>query len=173
MSSDTILHQRSVEITIEAPPEPVYKMLSTLERMGEWSPECERIEWREPSAGPVVGARFRGHNRKGIFRWRTENEVETAEPGREFAWVVRLGNAKLIRWRYTMEPRNGVTRLRETFELLRTPVMIEVARNLFWILQNGSRRRRMDHLQKGMEQTLARIKAAVERQRRRGELTSH
>ncbi len=55
--------------------------------MGEWSPECYRCEWLDNSTVAVPGARFRGYNRLGRLRWQWIAIVDTADPGREFAFT--------------------------------------------------------------------------------------
>ena len=38
-------------------------------------PGTELAAWIDGAAGPAVGARFKGHNRKGRTRWPTTCEV--------------------------------------------------------------------------------------------------
>ena len=59
-------------IEIEAAPLAVYELVSDVSRMGEWSPECYQCEWLDGATTAEVGARFRGHNRLGKVRWRTD-----------------------------------------------------------------------------------------------------
>ena len=51
------------ELVVKAAPEQVYDLVADLPRMGEWSPECQRVEWTEGADGPGEGATFIGHNR--------------------------------------------------------------------------------------------------------------
>lgn len=55
--------ERSIEI--DATPQQVYDAVSDLTRMGEFSPECRRVEWLDGAAGPRPGAQFAGHNQGG------------------------------------------------------------------------------------------------------------
>jgi hypothetical protein len=76
----------SQQIVISADPERIYDLVSDLPRMGEWSPECERVEWAGTTTA-AEGARFTGHNRGGPFRlmrWSRHGRVLAADPGREF-----------------------------------------------------------------------------------------
>ena len=94
-SSRWWLRHDASDVVIEALPERVYEMVADLPRMGEWSPECQRVEWLEGSNGPSVGARFIGHNRGGpggLLKWSRRGRVLTAEPGQR----VRLRNRR--RW---------------------------------------------------------------------------
>ena len=57
-------------------------MVADLPRMGEWSPECQRVEWEDGATGPAEGARFVGHNRggpRGLMRWSRRGRVLTAD----------------------------------------------------------------------------------------------
>ena len=56
-------------------------MVSDVTRMGEWSPETIRCTWIDGATGPAVGARFKGTNRRGIFRWSTKPEIVVADRG--------------------------------------------------------------------------------------------
>jgi uncharacterized protein YndB with AHSA1/START domain len=92
-------------IDIAAPATQVYDVLSDVTRMGEWSPECYRCEWIDGEIGPVVGARFRGHNRVGPVRWKTTAIVVAADRGLEFAFTVIHSNGReKTRWRYCLKP---------------------------------------------------------------------
>ena len=55
-------------ITVSAPASLVYGLGSNLARMSEWSPECTRVTWPSPAAGPVLDARFVGHHRPFTLR---------------------------------------------------------------------------------------------------------
>ena len=76
--------QGSVRTTVYAPPEKVYGVLASLERMGDWSPECYKVAWLDGASSPArPGARFKGWNRYSFLRWTITCEVKTAEPGTE------------------------------------------------------------------------------------------
>jgi hypothetical protein len=45
--------------------------ITDVTRMGEWSPECYRCVWLDGATAAYVGARFRGYNKLGRFRWAT------------------------------------------------------------------------------------------------------
>ncbi len=139
-----------VSIEIDAPPEAVYDLVSDITQVGRWSPETYRADWRGGSHGPAVGARFRGWNKRGPLRWFTDCEVETADPGWAFAFRVRGTSA---RWGYRLEPSDGGTRLTETRDLSRSPAVGRWFNRLIGQDQV---------LQRGMQQTVERIKAAAE-----------
>src|SRR5581483_11251812 len=105
----------SIEIsrTIAATPEAVYAAISDVTRMGEWSEECYACEWRDGSAGPVVGATFDGHNRHGTNEWTTQATVIEADPGRAFAFECRMMDFHYSTWGYRIEPTDGGCRVTE------------------------------------------------------------
>ena len=74
--------QGEARLHIELPPEQVYALVADVARMGEWSPETIRAEWVGGATGPVVGARFRGHNKRKAG-WKTTCTITAAEPGRD------------------------------------------------------------------------------------------
>ncbi len=159
MKVDAPLYHGSAEILIQAPPQKVYELVSHLERMGEWSPECYRCEWVGDAEGPTVGVRFKGWNRHGRMKWDTTCRIITAEPNQELAWEVMEPSGRVAtRWRYRFEASDGGTKLVESFEPLHSPLWLRLIQLLFM----GGKRGRMASLQNGMRQTLERIKAAAE-----------
>lgn len=88
---------------IDAPAELVYDLVADLPRMGEWSPECERVIWRGSATSTRPGARFVGHNRRGTVRWMTFGKVVGAERGRYLAFDIHVGPIQVSRWEYLFE----------------------------------------------------------------------
>jgi hypothetical protein len=148
-----------VQVHVDAPPETVYAAVSDVTRMPEWSPETIRCQWLGDARAAVVGARFKGTNKRGIARWSTKPTVVVADPGREFAFDV----GRDVRWTYRFEPEGSGTKLTESFEMLR---------DLPWIYDFLERRvmrvedRRSD-LERGMAATVERVKLVVEAEARR------
>jgi Polyketide cyclase / dehydrase and lipid transport len=104
----------SDSIVIARSPRVLYEMVSDITRMGEWSPICKACWWDE-GASAQAGAWFTGRNETPERTWETRSQVVTAEPGREFAFVV-FGNR--VRWGYTFTPVGGGTRVTESWEFL-------------------------------------------------------
>lgn len=121
----------SASIDVEAPPELVYGLVSDITRMGEWSPECTGGRWLGGATGPVVGARFRGTNKRR-FSWSTSSRVVTAEPGRRFTFERdRPIGFGVMRWSFELSPLPSGTRVTESFEQVRTaPAVAIVAAGL-------------------------------------------
>jgi uncharacterized protein YndB with AHSA1/START domain len=145
-----------VRVHIDAPPEAVWTLMADLERMGEWSPECYRVQWLEGAGSPATpGARFKGWNRYGWMRWSMTCEVRTAEPGRELAWSTVQGGRELVRWRYLSEPADGGADVTESFEVVWLPLMARFAEDV--LMRDRDRRR-----EEAMRATLKRIKDITE-----------
>jgi hypothetical protein len=150
------LTQDSHQIVINTTPDHIYDLVADLTRMGEWSPECERVEWTDGTTVPAEGARFVGHNRGGpfnLFRWSRGGRVLAADPGREFAFVTEEGGRESTVWRYRFEPVEGGTRVTESYDAKWLPGwarIIDVPAN------------RHRELQEAMRHTLEHLKSAAE-----------
>jgi hypothetical protein len=146
-------------VHVNVAPEKLYELVSDVTRMGEWSPETVRCRWLDGATGPVVGARFKGTNRRGLMRWKPR--VVAALPGREFAFVANLMifHREMTKWRYRFESAtDGGTDVTESFEMLSDlPWYISVDER--WLM--GINDHQAD-LQTGMLRTLERIKAVAE-----------
>lgn len=104
-----------VSAVIEAPPDVLYALVSDVTRTGEWSPENVGGQWLDGVTLPEVGARFRGANRRGWRRWSTTCTVVTAEPGRKFAFDVRVGGIRTSRWSYAFRAVGDGTEVTESW----------------------------------------------------------
>jgi hypothetical protein len=150
------LTRDSQQIVISTSPGRIYGLVSDLPRMGEWSPECERVEWTDGATVAAEGARFIGHNRGGPFRlmrWSRRGRVLAADPGREFAFATEEGGRESTVWRYCFEPAEGGTRVTESYEVRWIPAwarMLDIPTN------------RHRELHEAMSHTLGRLKTAAE-----------
>ena len=145
-----------VKIHIDAPPQKVWDTLADVERMGEWSPECNQVRWLDGARSPAkVGARFKGTNKYDWLKWSMRCEVKVADAERELAWSTLRGNREMVRWRYILEPAEGGTELTESFECIWLPLDARLAED--YLMRDRDRRR-----QDAMRTTLERIKAAAE-----------
>ena len=140
---------------IDADPEVLYDLVADVTRMAEWSPETTAARWVGGATGPEVGARFRGSNRRGLLRWSTDPVVEVADRGRTFAFTTTLfGRGRFTRWTYTFTPaEGGGTDVEESWEQV---TAVPVWSRLF--VTDA----RVAELQRGMEETLARLAGAAE-----------
>ena len=148
--------QGEAQAFILSPPSSVFRLVSDITRMGEWSPECRRCEWLDEDAGASVGARFRGYNQRGWLKWQMNCTVSAFEPDRVFAFEVsRPSGQPQTRWRYELEPTEGGSILTESFEVM---WYNNIVTRLFY----GGPQHRLAQLEDGVRQTLARIKVAAE-----------
>ena len=155
-SSRWWLRQDSEQTFVAASAERVYLLLADMPRMGEWSPECQGVEWTGPTSHAAVGARFVGNNRggpRGLMKWSRSGRVLVADPGHEFAFVTEEGGKESTLWRYQLESVEGGTRITESYEVKTIPAWARV-------LDIPTNRAR--ELREGMRHTLARLKAAAE-----------
>lgn len=154
--ASTPIYAGQAQIWIGAPPERVYALVSDLTRMGEYSPECYRVEWSGGASGPAVGARARGWNRYLGVRWARDVAVLVADPPRAFAFQT-VPQAPLYLdstiWRYTFVPEDGGTLATESFAMVKLSPWIHA----FEIIT-----RRPKKMPGWMQQTLERIKAVAE-----------
>jgi len=147
-------------VTIEASPERIYALVSDLPRMGEWSPECRRVEWMEGSSQPVEGASFIGHNQggpKGLMKWSRRGRVLRAKSGSEFAFVTEEGGKDSTEWCYLLEPVEGGTRVTESYMVHSIPAwarILDVPTNRHREL-NEAMAHTLDQLKKAAESTVA------------------
>jgi hypothetical protein len=147
----------SVTVHIAAPPPVVWDLVSDVTRIGEFSPETFEAEWLDGATGPEVGARFRGHvKRNGIgpIYW-TNCEVVHCEPEHDFGFVVYALGSRTNTWRYQLAAADGGTDVTESFQLTPLPLL-----RLYWTVLGKLRGRTNE---RGMRQTLERIKAIAEK----------
>jgi hypothetical protein len=150
----------SVTVHMAASPEVVWSVVSDVTRIGEFSPETFEAQWLDGATGPELGARFRGHvKRNGIgpIYW-SQCQVTACDPPRDFGFSVFAGSAVSNTWRYQLVPRDGGTEVTESFEL-----PAKAAFRLYWAIA-GWRRGKTN--ERGMQQTLERIKIVAEADQR-------
>lgn len=141
-------------IDIDASPADVWTVVSDLRRMGEWSPQCKKMIIR---GGEVKqGTRTININRQGWKVWPTRSYVKVFEPEKQLA--LKIAENGTI-WTYELEPTATGTRVTEH----RTaPHGVSQLSNVLTKNVLGGTENFEADLEKGMQQTLARIKAAVE-----------
>jgi len=146
-----------VSTTMAAPPAEVYAMVADITRMGEWSPECSGGHWLGGATKATAGARFRGTNRNGLWRWSTSCTVVRAEPGSEISWEVRFLGRPVALWRYRfVADDRGNTVVTESTED-RRGVLFKAGGPLASGVGD-----RAAHNKKSMQAALARLKETVE-----------
>lgn len=124
ITDESMRTEGSVTVDIAAAPVTVYDLISDVTRIGEWSPECHRADWLGDATGPVVGARFKGHNKWKLNRWARTCEVIVADPGREFAFYTVPGrgpSADSSTWRWVIEPTAEGCTITQSYEVTKMP----------------------------------------------------
>jgi hypothetical protein len=128
----------------------VYRLISDITRVGEWSPETVSAHWLDGATGPAVGARFQGDNRIGRVAWSTKPTVTVAEPGVRFAFQVP--GASGGSWSFDLEPAPGGTRITESMsQAKQSPPIIRFLQRRAGVTD------RQAHLQAGIETSLVNI----------------
>jgi hypothetical protein len=145
-----------VSSEVKADAATVWRLVSDVTRMGEWSPETTSCRWLGSADGPAPGARFSGTNRKGLRVWRTTCTVTDATPGRTFAFDVDFWGVPISRWEYQFVEREGVTSVTESWTDKRPGWMKLGSVPVMGIADRAGHNRRT------MEATLAALKAAAE-----------
>ena len=146
----------AVQVHIDAPAQRVWAVLSDLERMGEWSPECYRVEWLDGAHSPATpGARFKGWNRFGWMRWSMPCEVKTAVADQELSFSTMAHGKQLVTWSYRINPSDGGVDLVESFDVHWLPLSARIAED--FLMRDRDRRR-----EESMRKTLEGIKQLAE-----------
>lgn len=112
---------RSESVFVAASANAVYDLVSDVTRTGEWSPICTACWWHDQAAEPRPGAWFSGRNEADTETWETKSQVEVADRGREFTWLV--GGA-FARWGYTLGQADGGVELTESWTFLPEGIML-------------------------------------------------
>ena len=147
--------EQSASIVINRPAAEVFAVVTDVTRMGEWSPECTSGRWVAPATGPAMGATFEGDNVASLGpitlkKWTTTSEISELVQDRVFEFIAE----DITTWRYELVEQDGATTLTESFS--HAP---------FTGMQGfvyGTLLRRRQALMKGMHQTLAKMKQAIE-----------
>ena len=147
--------QDSVSVVINRAPDEVFAVISDVTRTGEWSPECLACRWVGGASGPAVGVKFEGDNSAAIGpitlkKWTTTSEITACETGKVFEFIAE----GYTTWRYELVASGSGTKVTESYS--HAP-----ATGLQKFLYDTVLRRPAG-MNKGMQQTLNRIKSSLE-----------
>ncbi|MGA5200300.1 SRPBCC family protein [Streptomyces variegatus] len=107
-----------VHTWIAAPPTGVWKLVSDIQLMPSLSSELQSVEWLDGRSGPAPGARFIGRSKHAALgEWATTSHIVEYEPPRVLAWAVEDPQHPSAVWRFTLEPQDGGTLLREWMQM--------------------------------------------------------
>jgi len=151
------IRQYQESVTVKAPAEALYDLVSDITRTGEWSPVCTACWWDDEGSAGQVGAWFTGRNELPHRSWETRSQVVAAERGREFAWLV---GGRFVRWGFTLTPADGGTVLSETWEFL--PEGIAMFEEKYGDVADAQIADRTQQALAGIPKTLAAIKRIAE-----------
>ena len=142
------------EIEIDAPVTKVWSLVSDLSRMPQWSPQCRVMK----VLGPLrPGARTINLNRRKFLVWPTTCTLTEVVPEKKVAFRV---DANKTVWSYELEPTDTGTRVVETRNAENgTTAVSNMTVNAFF----GGVPSFEQELVAGMNESLAKIKAAAER----------
>lgn len=137
----TLARQGRTETTTPAPPEAVWAIVADVTRVGEWSHECRGAHWVGGATEAAPGARFRGSNRSGLFRWSRSCRFTVVEPPRRLVWRTTglWGEVDSTEWRIELEPYEGGTRIIQSYDVVRVAPGLD---RVYWRLIKAHRDRR-------------------------------
>jgi hypothetical protein len=119
--------ENGVAVTVDAHIDDVWEIVRDVTRVGEWSHECVGAAWLGGATAAAPGARFRGRNRAGGFRWGRECEVLSADPY-QLTWrtVPTLRYPDSSEWRITLDETDGGTTISQHFRVVRGATLLAV-----------------------------------------------
>jgi hemerythrin-like domain-containing protein len=119
--------QGRCEVRVNAHADAVWAVVRDVTRVGEWSHECVGAAWLDGATAAGPGARFRGRNRNGIFRWGRVCEIVAAEPY-ELVWrtVPTLLFPDSTEWTIRLHRDGHGTRIEQSFVVVRAPTVLDV-----------------------------------------------
>ena len=114
------------EVHTDASLDAVWDVVRDVNRVGEWSHECVSVDWLDGHSSATPGARFRGRNRAGIFRWGRVCEIVAAEPY-ELVWrtIPTALYPDSTEWRIRLHSTHGGTKIEQMFTVVRSPRLLE------------------------------------------------
>jgi Polyketide cyclase / dehydrase and lipid transport len=152
------LDHDEVRLVMSAPPATVHTLIADVTRMPEFSPEIVECRWLDGATGPAVGARFAARNKFRRGPSAVNKPVITAlEAGRLVSWSRTEPFGGTVEWTYKFLPHADGTEVVESYRVTKP-----VSRIGWLIIGAMASRDRRGQLRAGMQQTLQRIRFAVE-----------
>lgn len=161
-----------MEVAVRMPmgcnPEAFWDLITSVERIGEFSPECVEAWWVEGFPARSVGGRFEGRNRVemdgDVYEWTRPCDVVAYEPTHLFVYTVgdRYDGTPATRWTFRIDPTDEGCVVEQRFEhlpdgLSGTRLGAENAEDA-----EAHIAKRREGLRDGMTRTLERIRSVLE-----------
>ena len=158
----------NVRMPMACLPEAFWDLITSVDRIGEFSPECAQAWWVEGYPAHAVGGRFEGRNRvdRGgeIYEWTRPCDVVAYEPPYRFAYTVgdRFDGTPATRWTFLISPTDDGCVVEQQFEHL--PDGLSGIRLQAEQLDDAEAivEMRRNELRDGMTLTLGRIRSVLE-----------
>ncbi len=118
-------------VSVDADLDAVWDVVRDVTRVGEWSHECVGVAWLGGATAATPGARFRGRNKQGIFRWGRVCEIVTATPY-ELVWrtVPSALYPDSTEWTIRLQRTGNATQIEQSFTVLRGSKLLALAYGL-------------------------------------------
>jgi Polyketide cyclase / dehydrase and lipid transport len=163
----------SASIDVACLPVTAWELVTNIERIGEFSPECVRAEWIDGASGLEVGARFEGTNHlittyreQDIdFTWIRVCTVTAAERPNRFAYTVgdRYDGTPACSWEFQIDGTEAGCRISQRFQHLPQGMSgTRLAADSFPADAEQTVRDRQQSLTNDMNETLQRIRRVLE-----------
>jgi uncharacterized protein YndB with AHSA1/START domain len=143
------------QIDIDAPVSKVWRLVSDLSKMPQWSPQCRLMR---PLGGLRQGVRTVNINRRGFLVWPTTSRITELVPEKKLAF--RVSENRTV-WSYELEPTATGTRVIEK-RVAANGQTTALSNGLVNAMMGGVPSFEQE-LVAGMNQSLQRIKDAAER----------
>lgn len=151
MAGETPLLQ--ADITINAPVAKVWALISDLDNMPKWSPQCRVMK----AVGAVkVGTKTVNVNRRGAMFWPTTSTITALDAQKKLSFRVNTNNTE---WTYDLEPSGTGTKVTVSRHAEAVKPISSTLINRFM----GGVPNFEVELVEGMKTSLGRIKATAER----------
>jgi uncharacterized protein YndB with AHSA1/START domain len=153
------LDHDAVSAFIDAAPEQVYALVADVTKMPTFSPELVECKWLDGANKAAVGARFSARNK--VTRgpsWVNKPVITALEPGRAISWARTEPFGGTVEWSYRFDPADAGTQVTESYRVTK-PIG-----RIGWLIIGtmSATKDRRGQLRTGMQETLRRLKAAVE-----------
>jgi hypothetical protein len=115
------------EVVVDAALADVWRVVSDVTRVGEWSRECRSAHWLDGAAAAAPGVRFRGRNTAGWAHWGRTCEIVAVHEPRELAWrtVPTWLYPDSTEWRIRLDAAERGTTITQSFTVLRAPWVLD------------------------------------------------